>query len=109
MTYQGPERRDDSLIILLETVVESQVRPVVAELGRLSRLIEGENNAGINSGIIGSIHGLTDTDAKLDIRVGSLERRWDRFKWTITGAALGGGLAGGGIGALIVDIVRTVE
>ena len=122
MTYSGPERRTvpynyEQLALLVrestaaEMVIVAQA--ITDELGRVARLIEGENHQGINSGIIGSIGALTDCDAKLDLRVGlldnrvgSLEDKWDRVRWTVAGAALGGGFGGGGIVAWIIHIAQ---
>lgn len=96
MNYEGPERRANGSI-------EHRIDRLTELVHRLARLIEGENGAGhINRGIVGSVQDLTHTDAKLDKRLAELEAQWSRFKWTLAGAALGGGLAGG----FAFDLIR---
>ncbi len=111
MTYQGPERRNggerrdepshQAVRLLISDVVAQMVReelrPVADELGRLARLLEGENHDGINAGVIGTLSKLSKHDEALETRVAHLERRWDRLKWTTVGAAAAGGVTGGGI------------
>ena len=107
MTYSGPERRDsEPIVVTLAAVVAAELRPVSARVDRLARLIEGENGGMLNVGIIGAIKDLQHCDTKLDARVIGLERKWDRFRWTITGAALGGGLAGGGLASILVEVLK---
>ena len=108
MTYNGPERRDhEPIVVTLAAVVAAELRPISARVDRLARLIEGENGGRtLNAGILGCITGLESTTAKLEVRVVGLERKWDRFRWTITGAALGGGLAGGGLASILVEVLK---
>jgi hypothetical protein len=67
------------------------------QVQRLTRLIEGEGNGGIefSRGIVGELQDLDDADTAIDGRLVKVEKEWSRFKWVIIGAATGGGVAGG--------------
>ena len=117
MTYTGPERRHlpddfhDRLALLLAEVTAAEVAkalsPVITEVTRLRRVIEGEHGGSpFSVGVVGAMEKVITTDAAHDRRLTLLEQRWDRFRWTVTGAALGGGLAGGGLSAIIIESVK---
>ncbi len=113
MSYTGPERRTlpsdfhDRLALLLQEVTAAEVAKAIAplsdEVTRLRRVIEGENGGSIFSiGVVGAIEKVVKTDEAHDTRLTALEKRWDRLRWTVAGAALGGGIGGGGIVAWII-------
>ena len=107
MTYGGPERRDlEPIAVTVAYAVAKELRPVVARVDRLTRLIEGENGGVLNEGVVGAIVSLRNCNVELETRIVSVERKWDKFKWTITGAALGGGLAGGGLASILVEVLK---
>ena len=98
MTYTGPERRTPDQIMGQLIVLEGCVN-------RLTRLIEGDTNGtprSFSRGICGEVEDLIHTQAKVDMRVAQLEKKWDRIKWMVVGAAAGGGVAGGGLLQLIL-------
>lgn len=114
--YQGPERRQaveyhlpdnfhDRLAELLTEITGAEVakcvQPLRSELGRLRRVIEGENGGMFNYGITGAIEKVIRTDTDHDKRLLELERKWDRLRWSVAGAALGGGLGGAFLSELI--------
>lgn len=117
MTYTGPDRRrqlpDDfhnRLALLLTEVTAAEVAkalgPVTAEVTRLRRVIEGENGGSIFSvGVMGAMEKVIATDQAHDRRLVLLEQRWDRLRWTVAGAALGGGVGGGGLVAWITHVL----
>lgn len=75
-----------------------------SEIQRLRRVIEGDNGADFfNYGIKGAIEKVIRTDTEHDRRLVELERKWERFRWTLFGAALGGGVAGGGLATWITQ------
>lgn len=117
MTYDGPNRRSipddfhDNLAKILREVTSAEVKAALAPIGlevtRLRRVIEGENGGSIFSvGVVGAMEKVIATDTAHNTRLNLLEQRWDRFRWTVTGAALGGGLAGGGLSAIIIDAIK---
>lgn len=100
----------DRLADLLREVTSAEVAKAVApmerEVARLRRVLEGENGTNIFSyGVTGAIEKVIATDALHDRRLTELEKKWDRLKWSLVGAAAGGGVFGGGIVAWLNNIV----
>jgi len=89
---------------LLRSVVHEELAPHAKRLGKVEdcqadmhRAIGG-NGYGMSEGLVGVVKDLQD-------RVQTVEKRIDRFKWTLIGASLGSGTLAGTVAAVVSQAV----
>jgi hypothetical protein len=70
------------------------------------------NGFGLDTGLVGAVRRLEETDRALteklvatELRLDKTERQWDRLKWTVIGAAAVGGIGGG---AIVTGVVKVI-
>lgn len=90
----------------LMTIEERDARLTTLEhdLGRLIRIIDGEE--GVGPGVVGILRRHEDHQKSNTYRLEAIEMTISRVKWTFAGAAAAGGLFGGGLVFLITQLVE---
>lgn len=105
----------DTHMTLVETVVhdalDKVLDPMRADLAEIHRAITG-NGFGLEKGLVGIVKSLEESDKVLENsinalcdRIDKLEGKWDRAKWTLTGAMFGTGGLAGGLAAWLTSII----
>lgn len=97
----------ENFLELIRTAVAEALVPTNQKLDKIERDINGENGASFfNYGMKGAIEKNAAKNTEHHGRIKDLERWRDRIRWSVGGAALGGGLGGGGLVAWITHLLQ---